>query len=68
MEMFAQVWRMGEANEVCIGTWAKVEMKKLSKFSVSGINNKHPGLAFIYLKKKQRSSHLSRNHSSDVNL
>lgn len=40
---------MKEENEVCIGTWAKVEMKKkLSKLTVSGINNKRPGLAFVY--------------------
>ena len=44
----------GEANGIRIGTWAKVEMEKLSKLSVSGVKDNFPGLSLDLKKKKMR--------------
>ena len=58
----------GEANEIRIGTWAKVEMEKLSKLSVSGVKDNFPGL-LLDLKKKEREGDTPRGiQSSDSHL
>lgn len=44
----------GEANGIRIGTWAKVEMEKLLKLSISGVKDNFPGL-LLDLKKKKKN-------------
>ena len=53
----------GEANGIRIGTWAKVEMEKLLKLSISGVKDNFPGL-LLDLKKKK--SAISRGIQSSV--
>ena len=50
----------GEANGIRIGTWAKVEMEKLLKLSISSVKDNFPGL-LLELKKKKKISHLKRD-------
>lgn len=50
----------GEANGIRIGTWAKVEMEKLLKLSISSVKDNFPGL-LLDLKKKKKISHLKRD-------
>lgn len=64
---------MGEANGVGIRTWAKVEMEKLSNFSISGIKDNCPGLALVLKKKKsaisigtQSSEFIFRQENSEI--
>ena len=56
----------GEANGIRIGTWAKVEMEKLSKLSVSGVKDNFPGLSLDLKKKKWDTPR--RIQSSDSHL
>ena len=51
----------GEANGIRIGTWAKVEMEKLLKLSISGVKDNFPGLLLDLKKKKKKISHLKRD-------
>lgn len=44
----------GEANGIRIGTWAKVEMEKLLKLSISSVKDNFPGL-LLDLKKKKKN-------------
>lgn len=58
----------GEANGIRIGTWAKVEMEKLLKLSISSVKDNFPGL-LLDLKKKKKKSATSRGiQSSDSHL
>ena len=51
----------GEANGIRIGTWAKVEMEKLLKLSISSVKDNFPGLLLDLKKKKKKISHLKRD-------
>ena len=48
------------SNGIRIGTWAKVEMEKLLKLSISSVKDNFPGL-LLDLKKKKKISHLKRD-------
>ena len=64
MEIWASLGD-GEANGIRIGTWAKVEMEKLLKLSISGVKDNFPGL-LLDLKKKKKKSAISRGIQSSV--
>ena len=46
----------GEANGTRIRTWAKVEMEKLLKLSISGVKDNFPGLLLDLKRKKNQPS------------
>ena len=56
----------GEANGIRIGTWAKVEIEKLLKLSISGVKDNFPGLLLDLKKKKKKKSAISRGIQSSV--
>ena len=61
MEIWASLGD-GEAHGIRIGTWAKVEMEKLLKLSISGVKDNFPGLLLdLKKKKKKKISHLKRD-------